>query len=247
METLTGNSGGSVSPTNNNINTVGTGSITIVGNPGTSTLTTQLTGLTNHNVLVGAGSATITNVAPSATSGVPLISQGSSSDPTFGTAVVAGGGTGDTSFTAYSVICGGTTSTGNLQNVSGVGTTGQVLTSNGAAALPTWQTGGNIAFTDEATSFNALSQNGYYCTALLTATLPASPAQGDMIKIICDTSSVVTIQANTGQKIRIGTALSASAGTAASAHQGDAITLHYRSASTTWYAIEFIGTAWVVT
>lgn len=54
---------------------------------------------------------------------------------------VAQGGTGNTSFTAYSVICAGTTSTGAFQNVSGVGTSGQVLTSNGAAALPTWQTG----------------------------------------------------------------------------------------------------------
>lgn len=144
VKTLTGNSGGAVSSdaVNSNINTVGTGSITVVGNPGTNTLTAQLTGLTNHNVLVGAGSATVTKVAPSATAGVPLISQGASSDPAFGTAVVAGGGTGDTSFTAYSVLCGGTTSTGALQNVSGVGTSGQVLTSNGAAALPTWQAAG---------------------------------------------------------------------------------------------------------
>lgn len=52
------------------------------------------------------------------------------------------GGTGDTSFTAYAVITGGTTSTGPLQNVSGVGTSGQVLTSNGAAALPSWQASG---------------------------------------------------------------------------------------------------------
>ena len=52
---------------------------------------------------------------------------------------VPDGGTGDSSFTAYSVIAGGTTSTGALQNVSGVGTSGQVLTSNGSAALPTWQ------------------------------------------------------------------------------------------------------------
>lgn len=49
------------------------------------------------------------------------------------------GGTGDTSFTAYSVICGGTTSTGNLQSVASVGTSSQVLTSNGPGALPTWQ------------------------------------------------------------------------------------------------------------
>ncbi len=64
-----------------------------------------------------------------------------------GTLDVANGGTGDTSFTAYSVLCGGTTSTGVLQNVSGVGTSGQVLTSNGAAALPTWQAAGGGGIT----------------------------------------------------------------------------------------------------
>ena len=53
--------------------------------------------------------------------------------------MVAGGGTGDTSFTAYAVICGGTTSTGALQSIASVGTSGQVLTSNGASALPTFQ------------------------------------------------------------------------------------------------------------
>lgn len=140
IKTITGNSGGAEGPSSGNFNILGTGSITVAGSANTETV--QLTGLTTHNVLVGAGSATITKVAPSATSGVPLISQGSSSDPSFGTAVVAGGGTGDTSFTAYSVICGGTTSTGALQNVSGVGTSGQVLTSNGAGTLPTWQAAG---------------------------------------------------------------------------------------------------------
>jgi hypothetical protein len=98
--------------------------------------------LTQYNVVTGGASNAVNLIAPSATSGVPFISQGSSSQPTYGTAVVAGGGTGDTSFTAYSVICGGTTSTGALQNVSGVGSSGQVLTSNGASALPTWQAGG---------------------------------------------------------------------------------------------------------
>ena len=49
------------------------------------------------------------------------------------------GGTGKGSFTAYSIITGGTTATGALQNVSGVGSSGQVLTSNGASNLPTWQ------------------------------------------------------------------------------------------------------------
>jgi len=52
---------------------------------------------------------------------------------------VANGGTGDASLTAYAVICGGTTSTGNFQSIAGVGTSGQVLTSNGASLLPTFQ------------------------------------------------------------------------------------------------------------
>lgn len=52
---------------------------------------------------------------------------------------VVNGGTGRASATAYSVICGGTTSTAQQQSVSGLGASGQVLTSNGAGALPTWQ------------------------------------------------------------------------------------------------------------
>jgi hypothetical protein len=53
---------------------------------------------------------------------------------------VAQGGTGRATSTAYAVICGGTTSTGAQQSIASVGTTGQVLTSNGAGALPTFQT-----------------------------------------------------------------------------------------------------------
>jgi len=53
---------------------------------------------------------------------------------------VAMGGSGRGSATAYAVICGGPTATDPHQSVSGVGTAGQVLRSNGAGALPTWQT-----------------------------------------------------------------------------------------------------------
>lgn len=57
---------------------------------------------------------------------------------------VSSGGTGNTTFTAYSVICAGTTATGPFQNVSGLGTAGQVLKSNGAGALPSWQASGSV-------------------------------------------------------------------------------------------------------
>lgn len=53
---------------------------------------------------------------------------------------VSRGGTGVSSITPYSLLCGGTTSTSPLQNVTNIGTSGQVLTSNGPGALPTFQT-----------------------------------------------------------------------------------------------------------
>jgi hypothetical protein len=81
LKTLTGNSGGAISPTANNINTVGTGSITIAG--AGSTLTTQLTGLTNHSLLVGAGTATITNLGVASNGQLPIGSAGA--DPTLAT------------------------------------------------------------------------------------------------------------------------------------------------------------------
>jgi len=58
----------------------------------------------------------------------------------FGNALpVTSGGTGVSSNTAYAVLCGGTTSTNPIQSIASVGTAGQVLTSNGAGALPTMQ------------------------------------------------------------------------------------------------------------
>jgi len=63
-----------------------------------------------------------------------------------GTLPVANGGTGRTTNTAYAVICGGTTAGGVEQSIASVGTTGQVLTSNGAGALPTFQTAGGSSF-----------------------------------------------------------------------------------------------------
>ena len=53
---------------------------------------------------------------------------------------IAKGGSGRSSHTEYAVICGGTTTTGAQQSVASVGTAGQALLSNGAGALPTFQT-----------------------------------------------------------------------------------------------------------
>jgi len=91
LKTLTGDTGGAISPTAGNINTLGTGSITIAGSG--STLTTQLTGLTNHAIQVGAGTATLTQLAVGATG--TLLVGATSADPAFATSA-----TGDFTFTS---------------------------------------------------------------------------------------------------------------------------------------------------
>ena len=130
---------------------------------------------TAYGPVVAASTTTgaLTSVSPSATSGVPLISQGASANPAFGTAVVAGGGTGVTSATAYAVLCGGTTTTNPFQSIASVGTSGQVLTSNGAGALPTFQSnaGGSIVklLTQTAASSSTITFNSTYITATYDA------------------------------------------------------------------------------
>lgn len=67
------------------------------------------------------------------------------------------GGSGDASLTAYAVVCGGTTSTGALQSIAGLGSSGDVLTSNGAGALPTFQapSGGGLGYSLFAVTFSS--------------------------------------------------------------------------------------------
>jgi len=51
VATLTGNSGGAVGPTVGNIDVIGSGGITVTGNPGTSTLTISDSGNSNYTVV----------------------------------------------------------------------------------------------------------------------------------------------------------------------------------------------------
>lgn len=147
VQTLTGNSGGAVPPSANNINVVGTGAVVVTGSPGTSTLTISV----------------ITD-----------------------------------SFT----------------------------------------------WLDEAISFSASPQNGYFCTGTITANLPATAglANGATVIIYVDSDSVVTVQANAGQTIQISNGQSSIGGTATSTAEGSVLTLAFRIADTEWHAISDSGT-----
>lgn len=167
---------------------------------------------TQYNVQVGGASGTLSNVAPSSTSGIPLVSGGSSSNPSFTTAVVAGGGTGVTTMTtAYAPVCAGTTATGALQVAStGMSNSGYVLTSTGSSSLPTWQaaSGGGFTWTVTTSSASIVAGNGYLAnnSTLLTMTLPASGSIGDTFRIAAINTSFGAwkIAQNANQYIYLG-------------------------------------------
>ena len=101
----------------------GTGAITLTGvltGNGTSAVTANA--VTQYGTVVAGASNAVSSVAPSVTSGVPFISQGAASNPTFGTAVVAGGGTGATTLTDHGVLVGSGTSAVDALSVGATGT-----------------------------------------------------------------------------------------------------------------------------
>jgi len=100
----------------------------------------------------------------------------------------------------------------------------------------------SFTWSDKATDFTAAANNGYFITNTAIATLPASPSDGDTISFILDTANILTVTATAAKYIRLGTAISAAAGTAASNAIGDSLTLVYRSTDATWFRLSGGGT-----
>lgn len=194
---------------------------------------------TQYNLIVGTGSA-YTSIAPSATTGVPVVSNGSSANPSFGTANVAGGGTGITTATAYAVICAGTTSTSAFQPLASLGSAGEVLTSNGAGALPSWQAaggGGGITWNEvTGTTQSAAVNNGYIANnaALVTITLPSTFALGDTVRVVGKGAGLWKLAANTGDTIHFGNTDTTSGGYIQASQQYDAIEVIGTVANAEW-------------
>lgn len=192
----------------------GTGAQTLTGvltGNGTSAITANV--VTQYGTIIAGASNAVSSIAPSATTGIPYISQGSAANPAFGTAVVAGGGTGETTFTAYSIIAAGTTATGPFQNVVGLGSLGQVLTSAGAASLPAWMTPAANSITITGDTGGGLTGNSFTfaggSTGLSfggagsteTLTFAGITANGGTVSLATDaTTSIINIGTGAGAK-----------------------------------------------
>lgn len=120
---------------------------------------TGVASITAHDLIVGNGTSAVNLLAPSATSGIAVISQGASADPVYGTVVVAGGGTGITSGTSGGVL--GFTASGTLASSAALTANGVVL-GGGAGATPTSTSAGTngqvvMGVTSSAPTFQTLT------------------------------------------------------------------------------------------
>lgn len=107
-----------------------------------------------------------------------------------GTLNVSHGGTGIATTTAYAPIVGGTTATGAFQAATtGFATAGFVLTSNGNAALPSWQDSSVLVATITAVSSSpyVVLSTDYFLSVdtgvARTIQLPNAPSTGRMFVV----------------------------------------------------------------
>lgn len=251
--------------TNNAINLSDSG-IPVYDGSGIFSATTT----TQYNILAGDANNKIFNIAPG-TAGIPLISNGISSNPTFGTALIEGGGTGSTSFLTNGVIISGITNTSPLAAVTL--TNGQIIIGNtsGAPAAANLTAGTGVSITNGANSITIatkaggynwnnitsasqtiVSGNGYISNnsgATVTYTLTASPSLGDSIIIAGGNNSSATAPwlvalGSVTQKFHFGNAvITTGTGTLAATQRFDTIQLVciVGGSNAEWLVINSIG------
>lgn len=218
-KTITGQSGGALSPTAGNWNISGAvtaaGTSPVVTSGAVSTLTVNVQtsqaiaatdatkiGLANFN---SAQFTVDTNGFVSATGTIPLSFATDS-----GTATPAAG--------SVSILGGpGVTTSGS----------GSTVTINA------------VTFTSTAATTLAVD-NGYFATAAGTYALPVTSTSGSKIIITCDASGVI-VDAPAAVIIRFGNTDTAASGTITSTAVGDSVTMIYRNSTSTWYVISSIG------
>jgi len=193
VQTVTGNDSIAVGPnTAGNINLVGDGSvITVAGNAATNTETIAITGIipvskggtgastfTAGQLLQGNGTSAISSTNSPTVNSITI--NNAPVNPTDGTnkayvdavVPVSRGGTGNSSFSPYQIIAGGTTSTNPLQQVASTGAVEEILTSQGAGALP--------IFTSTIAGRTAFS-------VYLSANIANQTGNGATATVVCDT------------------------------------------------------------
>jgi hypothetical protein len=235
IKTITGNTGGKISPIASNLNLLGAGGITVAGNNITGTLT-----------ISGAAFASQYDTDI----GGPVF-------PVGGVIKVYGGNNITTNGTIAGTIVLNLTGTtnhavqvgdalGSLNSLP-VGTNGLVLTGN-TGADPSWQPTlpGGINWTRETgDTIPMVVNHGYINTNVgLTAyTLPVTATLGTIIAVMGESSGGWQIKQNAGQSIQLGFVSTATGlgGGLQSVNQYDVVYLVCRVPDTTWSVSSSMG------
>lgn len=163
----------------------------------------------------------------------------------------SGGGITVPAFTNYGVIA--TNNSGLLSEIAS-GTSGYVLTSTGTSSLPSWQaaSGGGFVWNNVTGPAQTMaSGNGYISNdgaTLVTFTLPATSAIGDVLEIQGVGTGLWTIVQLSGQTISFNQVISTSGitGSVSSTSKFDAIKLICTAANTAWVVNQATGNFSVV-
>jgi hypothetical protein len=224
--TITGNSGGPLSPTAGNWNILGAstaaGTSPVVTSGALSTLTINV----QKSQAIAATDATKIGLSNFDSASFAVDANG------FVTASTTGIGktiTGDSG--------GALSPSSNNWNI--LGRSGSKTVGSGATL-----TIKSPVYADAGGSATSTLNSGSFVTGAFTLTLPASAGlvDGDLFEYVCTSAAVYVIQSVGAQKIRIGNALSSAAGTATSSGlAGDALVLRFRSSDGFFYATSVIG------
>ncbi len=228
-ETITGQSGGALSPTAGNWNISGAvaaaGTSPVVTSGAVSTLTVNV----QTSQAIAAADATKIGLSNFDSSSFAVAATGFVTLSTTGVGKTITGDSG-----------GALSPTANNWNILGL--SGSKTSGSGSTL-----TIKSPPFVQVGSSATSSLNTGEFVTAAVTRTLPVSAglADGDLFIYSCTTAGALVIQAVGAQKIRIGTLLSSAAGTATSTAIGDSITLRFDATQGFFMATSVIGT-WVL-
>lgn len=224
--TLTGDTGGALSPTSGNFNILGgtvaagTNPLKVAGAASTLTINVQISqALASADATkIGLSNFSSTDFAVAATGFVTLATTGAGKTIT-----------GDSG--------GALSPTANNWNILGL--SGSKTSGSGSTL-----TVKSPPFSQVGASATSSLNTGEFVTAAVTRTLPASAglADGDLFIYVCTTAGALIIQSVSAQKIRIGNQISSAAGTATSNAIGDSVTLRFNATDGFFYAVSVIGT-----
>jgi hypothetical protein len=219
--TLTGDTGGAISPTSGNINIVGGTGIGTSGSSSNMTINldspvtvsnggTGATTLTDGGVLIGSGTSAVT-VTAQPTNGQLLIGS-TGSDPVLAT----------------------------LTEGSGITIT------EGAGSITVASSGGGLAWVEVTGTTQSAAVNTGYITnnaSLVTVTLPSTAALGEVIRVTGEGAGGWSLAQNAGQTVHFGnqSTTTGAGGSLASSHRRDTVELVCVTANTDFNVLSSIG------